>query len=59
MLAPVAQLFLFSSPPTLRSWGIGNLETHSIGDTIGESNEFDLVIGSLPVRIQGQDQPQR
>ena len=33
-------------------------KTHGIGDAVGEPHELNVVAGTLPVGIQGQDQPQ-
>ena len=33
-------------------------KTHSIRYTVGESHELDLIARSLPMRVEGQDQPQ-
>lgn len=37
----------------------GVSETHSIGDPVSESYEFNPVVGSFPVGINGENQPQR
>jgi hypothetical protein len=37
----------------------GVSETHSIGDPVSESYEFNPVIGSFPMGINGENQPQR
>lgn len=33
-------------------------KTHSVGDSVGESDELDLVVRALPVGEKGQDQAQ-
>lgn len=33
-------------------------QTHSIGYTVGKSHELDLIVGALPVGVEGQYQPQ-
>lgn len=29
--------------------------TNSVGDAVGESHELDLVLGALPIRVEGQN----
>lgn len=33
--------------------------THGISDAVREAHELDIVAGTLPVRVQREDQPQR
>jgi hypothetical protein len=33
-------------------------ETNGVGDAVSEPHKLDVVSGTLPVGIQGQDQPQ-
>jgi hypothetical protein len=36
----------------------GERGTHGIGDPISEAHELDVVARTLPVGVEGQDQPQ-
>lgn len=44
--------------PGVRVWWNCDRETYCVGDAVGESHKLDVVAWTLPVRVQGEDEPQ-